>query len=313
MFSLTLTAYEGQCFCSFYCPESSNCFPVKTHVFERSFIFYTSVCKAWGFILRPHVVALPVSGTMSWPAKSIWKLNSSKRDFLALVSQSSNSFDMKAFFQVLFSLILAVYKGDLRLMAFGSWCPTGVFSKIENIVSILFFRLEFSNCFPVETHVFGRFFYFLYFFCNDGALMLHLHVVTLPVSVILSWPAKTTWKLNISGLDFLALLLQSSNNFDLKDFYQVLFRLNLTVYEGLVQWTPSGSLSSTGFLWKVENTVSVLFIVWSLQTVFPLKPMISECPSFFVLFVCNDEALNLRLHVVFLPASLILSWPAKTT
>ena len=33
-----------------------------------------------------------------------------------MVLQSSNSFDMKAFFQVLFSLILTVYKIDLLLV-----------------------------------------------------------------------------------------------------------------------------------------------------------------------------------------------------
>ena len=47
-------------------------------------------------------------------------------DFLVLVMQSSNSFDLISFFQVLLSLILTVYKGDIQLMALGSWCPTGV-------------------------------------------------------------------------------------------------------------------------------------------------------------------------------------------
>ena len=111
----------------------------------------------------------------------------------------------------------------------------------------------------------------------------------------------------------LALVLQSSNNFELIAFFQVLFSLLLTVYEGLVQLTPSGSLFSAGFFWKVENNVSILFFVWNLQTVFPLKTMFSGGPSFSVIFVCNDGVLNLRLHVVALPASLTLSWPAKTT
>ena len=50
-------------------------------------------------------------------------------DFLALVLQSFNSFDMKAIFQVMFSLILTVYKGAIQLMDLGPWCPTGVFLK----------------------------------------------------------------------------------------------------------------------------------------------------------------------------------------
>ena len=56
-------------------------------------------------------------------------------DFLALVLQISNSFD---FFKVLFSLIFTVNKGDIQLMALGSSCPTVVFSKLRNFVSVRF-------------------------------------------------------------------------------------------------------------------------------------------------------------------------------
>ena len=67
---------------------------------------------------------------------------------------------MKAFFQVLFSLFLTIYKGNNQLMDFGSWCPTGVFWKVENNVSVLFF---FWNFFPIKTHVFGMSFVFCIF------------------------------------------------------------------------------------------------------------------------------------------------------
>ena len=60
------------------------------------------------------------------------------------------------------------------------------------------------------------------------------------------------------------------------------------------------------------NYVSVLFFFWNLQTVFLIKPLFSEGPSFFVLLVCNDASLNFRLQDVTLPASLSSSWPAKT-
>ena len=76
-------------------------------------------------------------------------------DFLALVLQSSNSFDMKAFFQVLFSLLLSAHKGDIHLMALGSWCPTGVFGRSREKCFLFFFLLKSSNCFPIKTHVFG--------------------------------------------------------------------------------------------------------------------------------------------------------------
>ena len=50
-----------------------------------------------------------------------------------------------------------------------------------------------------------------------------------------------------------------------------------------------GSLCSTGFFWKFENNVSVLSIVLNLQTVFPLKPMFSKGPSFFLLLFVIRE------------------------
>ena len=61
--ALVLESRE-QCFCSFYCPKSSNCFPVKTHVSERSLISYFC-CKHRALKFRLHVVALPASVNMS--------------------------------------------------------------------------------------------------------------------------------------------------------------------------------------------------------------------------------------------------------
>ena len=54
-------------------------------------------------------------------------------------------------------------------------------------------------------------------------------------------------KLNTSGLDFLALVLQSSNSFDLNVFFHVLFSLFLTVYKGHIQLLYLGAVLSTGF------------------------------------------------------------------
>ena len=41
-------------------------------------------------------------------------------DFLVLVLQIFNSFDLNAFFQVLFSLVLTVYKGHIRVVCRGN-------------------------------------------------------------------------------------------------------------------------------------------------------------------------------------------------
>ena len=88
-------------------------------------------------------------------------------------------------------------------------------------------------------------------------------------------------KLNMSGLDFLLLVLQSSNSFDMNAFFQVLISLLFPGYKGHIQLLCLGAVCSTGCFWKVENFASVLFFVWNLQNVFPLKPMFSKGPSFF--------------------------------
>ena len=41
--------------------------------------------------------------------------------------------------------------------------------------------------------------------------------------------------------------------------------------------------------------------------------MFLEGPSFFLLFVYDDEALIMNLHVVALPVSVTMSWSGKTT
>ena len=99
---------------------------------------------------------------MSWPAKTTAKLNTSGLDFLALVLQISNSFDLKAFFQVSFSLILTVYKGNIQLLFLGAVCSTGLFGPAKSLFYFLF-RLKSSNSFHVETHFFGRSFIFCHF------------------------------------------------------------------------------------------------------------------------------------------------------
>ena len=117
----------------------------------------------------------------------------------------------------------------------------------------------------------------------------------------------------MSRLEFLILVLLTSNRFDLLiwfTFFKVLFSSTLTVYEDHVQLMPLGSLCSTGL--SALGLKFIFFLLKSSSSSFE-KLMFSEGHSFFVIFLCNYEAVNLRLHVVALLASVIVSWPAKTT
>ena len=56
-------------------------------------------------------------------------LDMSGLDFLVPVLQSSNTFDLNAFFQVLFSLFLTVYENDNQLLYVRAVCSTGLFYR----------------------------------------------------------------------------------------------------------------------------------------------------------------------------------------
>ena len=157
-------------------------------------------------------------------------------------------------------------------MLLESWCSTGFFWKVENNVSVLFIVL---NLLPVKIHVFKRSFIFYTFVCKQGALHLRLHVVSLPASVTMSWPANITSKLNMSGLNFLVPVSQSSSNFDLNVFVQVLLSLIRTVCRRNVKLLLSESLGLTVSLCKVENFF-LFFFRSEASNDFPVKSMFSE-------------------------------------
>ena len=89
----------------------------------------------------------------------------------------------------------------------------------------------------------------------------------------------------MSGLDFLALVVQSSNSCDLNSFFfkfclvhflvftKAIFNHSIIVFKGRV---------FHGVFWS-RLIVFLIFFVWYLQTVFTLKPIFSKDSSFFVL------------------------------
>ena len=67
-----------------------------------------------------------------------------------------------------------------------------------------------------------------------------------------------------------------------------------------------GAVCSTGLFGPAKNLFLFFFRLKS-SNGFHVKPIFSEGPSFFGIFVCNYGALNLRLHVVALLASVTMS------
>ena len=80
----------------FFDLKFSNCSPLKLIFSEDPSFHVRSVCNHGALKMRPHVVALPASLTMSWPTESTWNFNRSGLDFLVLNLQSLNSFFLNA-------------------------------------------------------------------------------------------------------------------------------------------------------------------------------------------------------------------------
>ena len=108
-------------------------FIIKRHNDVRDYLAYllNEVCA--DLSIEPHLVQVREDETTSTNKEDaarldiVARLSMSGFDFLLLILQSSNSFDLNAFFQVLFNLILTVFKGDIQRMALASCCPIGVF------------------------------------------------------------------------------------------------------------------------------------------------------------------------------------------
>ena len=170
-------------------------------------------------------------------------------------------------------------------MLLSSWCSTGFFWKVENNVFVLLVVLNLQTVFPLKPIFSNGPSFFVLFGCKHGALHLRLHVVALPASVTMSWPAKLTSKMNMSVLDFLVLVLQRSNSFDLNAFlsnfvlfnsYSLRVPCSIDVFEVLVfHWV----------FWKVENKVSVLFFCLKSSNCFPLKTHVFGSSFIFCTFL----------------------------
>ena len=138
---------------------------------------------------------------------------------------------------------------------------------------LFFFGLISSNFSPLKPHVFGRsfFFFFVIHVCNDGASNLRLHVVFLPASVTMWWPAKITWKLNMSGLDFLALVLQKSNSFILVAFFMFYPVYFILVTKAIFNYCISGPCVQVG-VFERSRCLFLLFFCLISPNFSPLKP-----------------------------------------
>ena len=135
-------------------------------------------------------------------AKQVYK----KVDHLTMTSlRSFDSFTVKASLK-----IILVYFFLVTMSIFSS-CLKGFVVPLFCSQKVLSFCCEIFKRLLDETHVFGRTFIFCIFLCNGVALNLIRHVVDLSMSLSMSLLADTTLKLSMSRLDFLNLVLQSSN------------------------------------------------------------------------------------------------------
>ena len=162
---------------------------------------------------------------------------------------------------IIFSFLLQYISSYLRGFKF-SFCLSRrvvffVLFSMPRMEFLFFFRLKSSNSFSVIL-IFGRSFIFWSFVRNQEPLIFRQHEVALSASVTLSWPTKATKKLNRSGLDFLVLVWQNCNSFNLNAFF---------------------NFASVYFFWlHVSCSVFAFVVLWFLCFVLPTK---TGCFDFF--------------------------------
>ena len=153
--------------------------------------------------------------------------------------RSFDSFKLDASLKIILVYFFLVTRSISICCFWGLVAP--LFCSLMPKVMILSFWSEIVKRLFGATHVFGRNFTFCNFGFIGGALNLLRHVVELSVSLTPSWPVEITWKLSMSRLDFLVLVLQSSNGFHPNSLsFQVFSSLTLTVYEGHDRLIPVG-------------------------------------------------------------------------
>ena len=176
---------------------------------------------------------------------------------------ASEQFFSESFFQICFSNFLPGYMFHVQFLPCG--LVVLLFCFPYDDWSCWLFALKISNCSPLKLIFSEGPSFFVRSVCNDGALKLRLHVIALPASLAMSWPAEIKWKLNRSGIDFLVLVLQSSHSYILKasfNFASVNFFLAtcfmFSFFPGVL-W----------FFYSVFHTMTGVFgfLVWKFQIV----------------------------------------------
>ena len=144
-------------------------------------------------------------------------MNRSGLDFLVLVLQSSNSFLLNAFFNFA-SVYFVLVKW--YMFSFCLWGLVFLFFVIHTKTGIFdFFCLKSSNGYQMKP-MFSVDLSFFVFLLNDGALNLLWHdVAGLSVSFTVSRATATKSRMSMSRLDFMVLVLQNSNSFDLNSLF----------------------------------------------------------------------------------------------
>ena len=167
----------------------------------------------------------------------------------------------------------------LPMWSFGSF----VLFAMRRLEFLIFFVGNFETVSRLKLMFWEGPSFFVRSVCNHGALNWRLHVVALSVSMTVSWPAKTTWKLHRSGLDFLVLALESSNSFYLNAFFNF-----ASVYFVPVRWSMFRfcfwGLVFPLFCYPCQDWSFWVFLVWNLQTVFTGNPCFRNVFHFLFFF-----------------------------
>ena len=142
----------------FFRLKSLNCFPVKTHVFGKPFVFCTFCLKSGGFEFAPARGSPASVSDHVMTSQDYIKVEQVRTWLLSSSLAKFQQFESECFFQVCFNLFLPAYMVHVQFLPLGSCVSFVLFSMPRR--EFLIFLSEIFKRLLDETHVFGRSFIF---------------------------------------------------------------------------------------------------------------------------------------------------------
>ena len=146
----------------FFRLKSLNCFPVKTHVFGKPFVFCTFCLKSGGFEFAPARGSPASVSDHVMTSQDYIKVEQVRTWLLSSSLAKFQQFESECFFQVCFNLFLPAYMVHVQFLPLG-FCVSFVFFSMRGLDFSIFLVWNLQTVIRWNP-CFRKVFHFLYLF-----------------------------------------------------------------------------------------------------------------------------------------------------